>query len=283
MILPKKTSLDILDKLLNKLSEFDLFPVIGAEIEFYLTQDNNNFNELWQAPTLIIDNIEVEKEKGKNQFEVKIDYGSDIKLQINKIIKLKQKIEKLAIKQGVVADFRSKPIVNQPGSALHYHIHLENSKKENLFIKKGDQERELLMHCIGGLCETMNENMIFFAPYSDAYLRFKDKHITTPSKVCWGGNNRSASIRIPLSEKENRRLEHRVACADADPLEVINAIFFGIIFGIEHNTPPPLKVYGNAFLDQYEYSRLTLNIEEAMDNFKNSKFAKFMADVSLQF
>lgn len=276
MILPKNTSIKILDHLLNKLSLLDLFPVIGAEIEFYLIKDDNSdFDNSWQAPTLNID-VMLEKEKGHNQFEVKIEHSSDIKSQIEKIIHLKKMIEKSAIKQGVIVNFRAKPMAGQPGSALHIHLHLENKHKENLFIKIADQESKLLLNSIAGLCSTMNENIIFFAPYEQAYLRFKEEHITTPSKVCWGGNNRSAAIRIPLDQKYNRRLEHRIACADSEPIEVVNAILFGILKGIEENQNPPEKIHGNAFLKQYDYPRLTLDIKKAKEDFAKSSFASLL-------
>ena len=86
----------------------------------------------------------------------------------------------------------------------------------------------------------------------------------------WGGNNRSAAIRIPLSAKENHRLEHRVACADSCPIEVIAAILYGVLRGIEYQVTPPEKVYGNAFLEQYEFPKLLQNLAIARETFYKS-------------
>ena len=165
----------------------------------------------------------------------------------------------------MVASFSAKPFVDQPGNALHVHLHLENSLGDNLYIKKDDQEAEILLHSIGGLCATMEQNMLIFAPYEEAYLRYRGDSIESPSKICWGGNNRSAAIRMPLDEKYNRRLEHRVACADSSSLEVINAILFGVLKGIKEKIIPSEKIYGNAFLEQYDYPLLPQNLAEAKE------------------
>lgn len=240
-----------ISKLLEEFKALDLYPIIGAELEFYLTSDSGHVEEL------AID-IAIEKEKGKNQFEVKTAYSGDILNQIEKIENLKETIIKQAKAQNMIANFSAKPFLDQPGSALHVHLHLENRAKENLFMNQ-----DILSYAIGGLCATMQENMLIFAPYEQAYLRYTGNSLDSPCKICWGFNNRSAAIRIPLSEKENVRLEHRVACSDASVEQVICAIFSGVLQGIKEKIEPPEKLYGNAFLEQYNYEQLAQNIKEA--------------------
>ena len=173
-------------------------------------------------------------------------------------------------------DFTAKPYPNQPGSALHVHLHLENLNGDNLYMNHETQESELLLHSIGGLCSTMPDNMLLFAPYKQAYLRYKGNCLQSPSKICWGGNNRSVAIRIPLSNKLNRRLEHRVSCANSSLKEVIIAILFGVINGIEAKINPPEKIYGNAFLEQYDFPLLPQNYREAKNNFAKSKLKNIL-------
>ncbi len=270
MILSTETSVKILNYLLKQMEQMNLFPVIGAEIEFYLSPSNHNeFSNSWQAQELDLDFL-VEEEKGINLFEIKIEHHANIMAQIEKLTYLKEKISNQALRQGMRADFRAKPFSSQPGSALHIHLHLENNLGENLYIKQKDKETPILLHSIAGLCATMQENMLLFAPYEEAYLRYQVEHVATPSKICWGGNNRSAAIRMPLDQKFNRRLEHRVACADSSPLEVINAILVGIIKGVKEQLSPPNKLHGNAFLEQYEFPRLTQDYSLAQEDFTNS-------------
>lgn len=243
-----------LNELLVQFKNMNLIPVMGAELEFYLFPINKeDYNESWQAEELKL-NFLLEKEKGRNQFEVKTAFSKDIYKQINEISSLKEQITKQALKQQMQSSFKARPLADQPGSALHIHLHLEDPDGNNLYMKKNaNDESEIMLYSLGGLCTTMLDNLHVFAPYEDAYLRYKGDSIESPCKVCWGGNNRSAAIRLPLAEKQNRRLEHRVPCADSDPLEVMIAILSGVMLGIKNKILPPEKLYGNAFLEQYEY------------------------------
>ncbi|MCT4635891.1 MAG: glutamine synthetase [Rickettsiales bacterium] len=259
MIISKDDSTQLLNKLLEQFKQLDMVPVIGAEIEFYLSPPNIDKLDLA---------IPIEKEKGENQFEVKTDYSSDIFGQVQKILDLREKITEQALKHGMEVDFSAKPFLDQPGSALHIHLHLENSMGDNLFIKNNNKETKLMLHSIAGLCSSMAEHMLIFAPYENAYLRYKGDSVESPSKICWGGNNRSAAIRIPLSEKNNRRIEHRVACGDASPLDVVCAIFYGVLKGIREESIPSEKLHGNAFLEQYDYPVFPQDYAVAKKNFK---------------
>lgn len=280
MIINKKKSHKILDLLLNELQNLNLYPVIGVEVEFYIVNlDNSMITASLQADQLKLD-FEIEKEKGHNQFEFKVEYTADIKNLIKRLSKYKLLIQKECSKQGAAPSYSSKPFNDYPGSATHFHVNLIDANGKNLFVKTDMEESNYMLYSIAGLCETMHEMMVFFSPEEDDYSRYKTDHIHSPSKVCWGGNNRSAAIRIPLDDKLNRRLEHRVSSAGCNPLEAINAILFGILYGIRNKLVPTEKVYGNAFMDQYDYPRILSNLEQAKQAYLNGHFIKFMEDVT---
>ena len=264
MIISTENKNKLLKSLLDRLARQGLFPVIGIEIEFYLTSVFDNLQDHFKSL-----GIEIEKEKGDNQFEIKIKHTKDIFFCIQEVIRIKLLLEPYVV-------LKAKPFTDQPGSALHVHLHLENEGGENLFIKVDGKEPDLLLYSIGGLCDAMNESMLLFAPYEDAYLRYKSESLESPSKICWGGNNRSAAIRLPLDAKENRRLEHRVACADSCPKEVVLTILYGILKGIEDKVNPPEKVFGNAFLEQYEFPLLPDNFEVAKEFFNKGELVKLI-------
>lgn len=271
MILSRELSLTILNNQLITLKQMDIFPCIGAELEFYLLPKDRNFDDdSWQAERLELD-FDIAKEEGLNQFEVRVPHSKDIIACINKINAIKVQIINQADKQNMKADFSAKPFSNRPGSAMHIHLNLENGANENLYMKKNNQETEIFLHSIAGLCSTMLQNMVFFAPYDQAYARYMEHSLQSPSKVCWGINNRSAAIRIPRDEKIDRRLEHRVSASDACAVSVINAILYGITKGIREKLMPLEKVYGNAFLEQYDYPLLPKNFAESEEAFALNK------------
>jgi len=54
-----------------------------------------------------------------------------------------------------------------------------------------------------------------------------------PLVPTWGYENRYVALRIPNGEGEARRIEHRIAGADANPYLCLAAILAGIAWGIE--------------------------------------------------
>ncbi len=269
MIIPKQTAVKLLEFFTLKLAQKDLFPVIGAEIEFYLNPSKNQSpDQPIKTPDFIYD---IEKEKGLNQFEVQTKLIFSSLEAAHEIERLKQDITKQAHAHNLTADFSAKPIANQPGSALHIHFNLLDKKGNNLFIKENNEEQIIMLHSIGGILANTKDTFLLYAPYEKAYTRYSGDNIQSPTKICWGNNNRSAAVRIPIDHKYDRRFEHRLACADASPYEVIAGILFSVIDGIENNILPSEKLYGNAFLEQYNYP-LIPSFSEAKEQFYQSKF-----------
>ena len=278
MIIPTEIIIKLIQLLSSSFNKLELFPIVGTELEFYLFPlDNNQSSLSWQADKLNI-STEIEQEKGESQYEIRTNPQNNIIAAAQEIIYWQEKIKNQAKKQAMRADFSAKPKSNQPGSALHIHFNLTDVLGNNLYSKNGNIESLLMLYSLGGLCKNMNENIIFCAPYPQAYQRYTTKDIQSPSKVCWGANNRSAAIRIPLSENKDRRLEYRIACADACPFSVMALILYGIFDGIENQILPPEKLHGNAFLDQYQYPLLP-NFDEANKLFEQSNLSKLIREI----
>jgi glutamine synthetase len=257
----------------NKLSqEFGIYPKIAAEVEFYLIGNEAKHNDILalcifglNQAQIFTDNLN--KETGSNQYEICIKPYNNIPQLVNDVEKLKEIISKAAKSSGAEANFAAKPFKNMPGSGLHFHISLHDKSGKNLLCRVNDKqnESEIMLHSIGGLCATMLENFIYFAPHEESYERFTyslnpadesnpmQAHNNAPTNVSWGGNNRTTAIRIPVStiNEEFRRIEHRVAGADANAAEVIEKILEGVYSGIKNKTIPPEKIWGNAYDKQY--------------------------------
>ena len=72
----------------------------------------------------------------------------------------------------------------------------------------------------------MPESMALFAPSINSYRRF-EPDMFAPVNRRWGVNNRSAGLRVPVGPNDARRIEHRVAGADANPYLVLAAVLAG--------------------------------------------------------
>jgi glutamine synthetase len=236
-------------------------PVVGAEIEFYL---------IGQVPENIISIIsnacaaaelpifDVKKEEGNGQYEVSLLHINNPVLLADRICQLTRLINNTAETLNLKSDFSAKPFPGDYGNAMHIHVSILGKNGNNILQKNGDDESLPMLHTLGGLLETMQDSMQYFAPYAACYERLghgKD----APSTISWGGNNRTVAIRLPTTtaDPHNRRIEHRVATADADPHLVIAAILSGIEYGLNNKiTPKSEKIYGDASLDIYGLVRL---------------------------
>ena len=231
------------------LSDTFFVPVIGAEIEFFLADaDVEQIKEVCVREK--IDIWDVKKEEGKDQWEISVTHKSNPLTIADAIAKIRELFEE--------ADFSAVPIGEKFGNSMQIHISLLDKELKNIFEKNGDEESEYMHYAIGGLLKAMPECMNVYAPYEQCYERLK-KDRNAPSTISWGGNNRTVALRLPATTMQNfnRRIEHRVASADADPYMVISSILQGVAKGILNKTMPESdKIYGDASLEMYALPKL---------------------------
>lgn len=227
---------------------FGAVPVMGAELECYVTLAPDQVEPFWHAVSLVMDAAgapfeRIEKERGTHQYELIFPPASPTQLAAN-LAAAKQAVEDEARARGVSCSFAARPFPDEPSSGLHIHVHLENAAGEYLYHKLEDTMSGALKYSLGGLLQGMAEDMAIFCPHPHSFARFEDKdHV--PRSFCWGVNNRYAALRIPAERDPYRkRIEHRMAGADADPEAVIAAILRRLTEGLEQKLEPPPQEYG---------------------------------------
>ncbi len=288
----------ILDAIYGKFREKTGYGiVVGVEQEFYIREEE--FAEHNQSLIMSCLNAElskfpffseVEKEKGEGQFEVQISPADNPAVMADMVEMLRKLVcglsfidgreynDKLKTTNNKRISFSAKPYPDQPGSAMHVNINLTDSEGNNVFCRNGEAESTLLEYSIAGLLELMPASMKYFAPYDEAYIRYTEHGMESPSTYSWGADNRTVALRIPSVPLNPyaRRIEHRVSCADSDPYLVIAAIIAGLEYGIVNkleNKHP--KIWGNAFLPQYNLSKLPHSFAEA-DNIQHEYLENIM-------
>ncbi|MBL0318733.1 MAG: hypothetical protein IPP74_05515 [Alphaproteobacteria bacterium] len=239
------------------------FVYVGAEIEFYLRPlsedstaqpiDAEALAAFCQEYHLPIERID--QEAGELQFEAVFSPVMNGVTLCDQIIQFKQGIAAPLKNLGYRVDFSAVPMDGQIGNGMHFHLSLLTVPHgQNLYQKSSSKEDETasLKASVAGLLATMPESMIFFCPQPEALKRFIS-HVSVAARMCWGGNNRTVALRLPdctlLPEK--RRIEHRIASADADPYLVLSAIMVGIHYGMTQQLTVGPKVHGNAFDKMY--------------------------------
>jgi len=154
-------------------------------------------------------------------------------------ILLKRAVKAAARKNTFAATFMAKPFTQFAGNGLHLHISLLDDDGNNVFSGTGADGSfsDSLRHAIGGLAQTMPESMAIFAPNANSYRRYAPGFYV-PATPNWGPNHRELALRIPVSSQHNRRVEHRVSGADANPYLVVAAILAGLHYGIKNQCDP---------------------------------------------
>ena len=98
--------------------------------------------------------------------------------------------------------------------------------------------------------------MAMCAPGPNSYRRFRAEAYV-PLHPTWSINNRGSAMRVPASDPDNLRIEHRLAGADANPYLVLAWVLAGMLHGLERKLEPPPVLTGNAYEQDGEPLPLT--------------------------
>ncbi|MDE0309634.1 MAG: glutamine synthetase family protein [Acidiferrobacterales bacterium] len=206
------------------------------------------------------------------QYEVNLRHTDDPLAAADYCALLRRIVKENASGLGMRATFMPKPFVDYSGSGMHIHLSMADRSGNNVF--RGDDEygSSLMRQAIGGLLDSMADMFAIFAPGRNSFRRFVPD-MFVPVNRTWGYNNRSVAIRIPGGPDHARRLEHRVAGADANPYLVLIAILGGINHGIAEGIDPgEAKSFVNVSAQIDE--SLPLEWERSIAVFEKSEFAE---------
>jgi len=185
-------------------------------------------------------------ENGAGQFEINLLHVADPLKAADDAVYFKRIVKGVARKHGFAASFMAKPYGDRSGNGFHVHFSLLNQDGLNVFDDGTEQGSEVLRYAVGGLLAGMAESALIFAPHLNSYRRLRPgSH--APTAIAWGYENRTAAIRIPGGPSVARRIEHRVAGADANPYLVLAAILGAALEGIERQIQSAEPITGDAY------------------------------------
>jgi glutamine synthetase len=210
-------------------------------------------------------------EYGPGQFEVNLQHVDDPLAACDHAIRLKRLVKGVALQHGVEATFMPKPYRDHAGSGAHLHVSLVDADGRNVFTADDPAGNEVLRHAIGGLAATMNDAMAICAPTANSYRRFQPEAYV-PLTPSWAVNNRGVAFRVPHGPPASRRVEHRVAGADANPYLLAAIVLAGMHLGLTRRLDPGAPLAGNAYRGCTPTIPLTW--AEALAAFERSDFVR---------
>ncbi len=207
------------------------------------------------------------------QFEINLHHVDDVVRACDDAVLLKRLIKGVAASQGMGATFMAKPFADEPGNGLHIHISVYDADGNNIFVDPDSEANPpvgpRMREAIGGLGALMKDCQAVFAPNANSFRRLKPG-CYAPLSPNWGYNHRNVSLRIPVSDAKNLRIEHRVAGADSNPYLVMAAVLAGIHYGLANHCEPGTHVPEGTFLEDEEIT-LATDWPAALDNWLASE------------
>ena len=251
------SSRQLLKRIIKEYNDRGWSPIVAPELEFYLVSVNtdpdiplippigrsgrreggrqaygidavNEFDPIFEdiydycdAQNVDIDTLS--HEDGAAQMEVNFNHGDPVELADQAFL-FKRTAREVAMRHGVYATFMAQPMQTEPGSAMHIHQSLVDSKTGvNIFSHEDGTDTDLFRHYIGGLQRYLPSALPLFAPNVNSYRRFGHKQTDSPINVEWGLDNRTAGLRVPVSKPDARRVENRLPGADGNPYLSLSA------------------------------------------------------------
>lgn len=185
-------------------------------------------------------------EFGIGQFEINLKHVPDALQAADEAVLLKRIVRGIARKHGFSATFMAKPYAGMSGNGCHIHFSVLDDSGRNIFDDGTETGTPALRHAVAGLIDSMPDLMTVFAPHMNSYRRMRSESYA-PTVPVWGYENRTTALRIPAGDPAAKRVEHRVAGADANPYLTVAAVLGGALRGIRNAATPPEPITGNAY------------------------------------
>ncbi len=208
-------------------------PVVAPELEFFLVEPNidpdyplkppigrsgraeigrqaysiaavNEFDPLFddiyafcEAQDLDIDTLI--HEEGAAQMEINLIHGDALDLADQAFL-FKRTAREAALRHKMYATFMAKPLAGEPGSAMHIHQSIVDVQTgDNIFSDAEGKPSALFESFIAGLQKYLPSAMSLFGPNVNSYRRIT-RYNSAPINVQWGFDNRTAGLRVPVSD-----------------------------------------------------------------------------------
>ncbi|MFC7330730.1 glutamine synthetase family protein [Marinactinospora rubrisoli] len=240
--------------LLKKKPEYGEFPEPNDSGGYFDHTPHNSAHDFRRNAIMMLEamGISVEfshHEGGPGQQEIDLRYADALTTADN-IMTFRLVMKEVALEQGVYATFMPKPFTEFPGSGMHTHLSLFEGDRNAFFEPGADfQLSKVARGFIAGLLRHATEITAVCNQWTNSYKRLWDQAAASagaggeaPAYVCWGHNNRSALVRVPMykpTKSNSSRIEFRSLDSGANPYLAYALILAAGLKGIEEGYELP--------------------------------------------
>src|SRR5512144_800217 len=180
-------------------------------------------------------------EVAPGQQEIDLRYADALTTADN-IMTFRHVVKEVALTQGIWATFMPKPFTTHPGSGMHTHVSLFDGDR-NAFFSAGSEYQLSTTgrQFIAGILRHASEITAVTNQWVNSYKRLIGGG-EAPSYICWGHNNRSAMVRVPMykpNKGQATRIELRTIDSACTPYLAFAVLLAAGLKGIEEDYDLP--------------------------------------------
>lgn len=186
----------------------------------------------------------------------------------DRLVVYRQICRQAARELGVTASFMPKPATGMMGNGCHHNVSLWRGGQN---VLADPEVRELHLtdtgrHALGGILTHAAGSMAVMGSTVNSYKRYWDAGQFAPSRINWGMDNKTCTVRLPA----NGRLEFKLPDAMVNPYLSHAVLIAAIQDGLENRTDPGAAEQGSggpAPGAGGRFAALPLTLGEALDAF----------------
>ena len=294
----------VLERQLARVAEAGFTCYVHPEIEFYLVERDDDgrirptdhagyfdhvpggtAHEFRRRAILMLEQmgISVEfshHEGGPGQNEIDLRFADALSMADN-IMTFRAVVEEVALEEGCLATFMPKPFPDEFGSGMHTHFSLFEGDRNAFFDPSGQYQLSATGRSfIAGLLHHASEITAVTNQHVNSYKRLWGGD-EAPSYICWGHNNRSALVRVPMhkpGKAQSSRVEYRGIDSSANPYLAVAVILAAGLKGIEEDYELPAETEDDVWLLS-DVERGALGIGELPTSLKSAVVAMSGSDL----
>lgn len=195
----------------------------------------------WQVSAL-------DHEDGNGQFEINFHHA-DALATADRFTLVRTLVADIADGHGAIATFMPKPLSGRTGSGAHVHLSAEAPDGSNAFADESDALglSPIAYAFIGGVLDHARALSALTMPTVNSYRRLHSSGGSSgatwsPNAVVYGGNNRTAMLRVPGPG----RFEDRAVDGSCNPYLALAGIIAAGLDGLDRGLDPGRPITGNA-------------------------------------
>lgn len=224
------------------------------------------------AQALGLDMIEGDYEdEGQIELNWMFDHAN---LTADRLVTYRQICKQVARELGIEASFMPKPATGMMGNGCHHNFSLWRDGV-NILEDPGVTELHLSKqgrHALGGVLQHAAGAMLVMGSTVNSYKRYWDAGQFAPSKINWGLDNKTCTVRLSA----NGRLEFKLPDAAVNPYLSHAILIAACDDGLANAIDPGEPTVGSSYDSEQDprFPALPLTLGEAIDAFEADPFLR---------